>query len=97
MSCRAWRTEGRAGAERRGCDALTGSGGRGNESCAGSGSARPSLDADEGSEGTDLARTAARGNAAKRQRSNLGQPALKVCLTGSFGLCRLSFLISGTA
>ena len=36
------------------------------------------MDADEASEGTDPARTAARGNAAKRQRSILGQPALKV-------------------
>lgn len=57
---------------------LAGSGGRGNESCVGSGSARPSMDADEASEGNDPARTAARGNAAKRQRSMLGQPALKV-------------------
>lgn len=58
---------------------LAGSGGRGHESFAGSGSGRLSMDVDEGSEGTEQARGAARGNPAKRQRSNLGQPAPKVC------------------
>ncbi len=60
--------------------ALTGSGGRGNESCAGSGSGHLSMDVDEASDGNQLPRGAARGIAATRQRSNLGQPPnAKVC------------------
>ncbi|BDA45639.1 hypothetical protein COCOBI_07-4260 [Coccomyxa sp. Obi] len=73
-----------------------GSGGRGNESCAGSGSGRLSMDVDEGSEGTEQARGAAR--AAKRQRSNLGQPAPKeeVIVKGSDSDRHLSTLPSSS-